>query len=80
VIANNNRTVAHLKNRTGMVIAILDQIKEDNWRLFTGSTNRPILGTAVVVAGATAFVSLASIDREFLVAATFARATPLRRF
>jgi putative peptidoglycan lipid II flippase len=63
-----------------MVIAILNQVRGVTWRLFAGSTNRRILGAAVVVAGATAVVSLAAMGRELLLAATFGTGDALEAF
>jgi putative peptidoglycan lipid II flippase len=63
-----------------MVIAILNQVRRITSRLFIGSTNRRILGAAVVVAGATAVVSLASMARELLLAATFGTSDTLEAF
>src|SRR5215211_5193321 len=52
-----------------------------SWRrLSSGTTNRSIFGAAVIVGGATAFVSLASIVRELLLAASFGTTDALDAF
>ena len=51
------------------------------WRvLSSGTTNRRIVGAAVIVGGATAFVSLASIVRDLLIAASFGTSDELDAF
>jgi putative peptidoglycan lipid II flippase len=52
-----------------------------SWRrLSSGTTNRSIFGAAVIVGGATAFVSLAYIVRELLLAASFGTTDALDAF
>jgi putative peptidoglycan lipid II flippase len=63
-----------------MVAGLLNQVRGVTWRLIAGSTNRRILQAMIVVAVATALVSLASLGRELIVAATFCTGDALEAF
>ncbi len=63
-----------------MVAGLLNQVRGVTWRLIAGSTNRRILQAMIVVAVATALVSLASLGRELIVAATFGTGDALEAF